>query len=162
MDNIEKQRLAIAGASILGIISLFLPWATVPLIGSLSGISTNAGAVLLVLAIACGAIALFGDRSKALKKRQTIIVAVLGALFALIAIMNIYSFNKEMGGASGEIVKGFFKNTKLEAGVYLAAISGLALVTTSAFMPLILKLMPKKLADKASKKVEKTDKEAKK
>ncbi len=117
MNGINKQRLYILIAAAIGVISTFLPWAKVSLLGfsqSVSGLEAG-GWITLLLYGGAGVLAVLGDRNELMTKKNRTIVLILsglGALFSLIKIIQI---------SSEDLIS-------LSFGVLLALLAGLALV----------------------------------
>ena len=112
----SKQRLAILIASVVGLISIFLPWVSLGPF-SVSG-SSGDGALLFFLLIPILILPLIGERNKNLsgiKLYVTLILAVL-ALF-----INIYTFSNIPMGVG--------------IGLYISSLSSIALVV----LPLVIK-----------------------
>ena len=123
IKGIHKQRLALIIAAAVGIISVFLPWATVNA-GFLGRISVNAfegwdgWAIILMLAGALS-IAFVGDRNESIdfsvprSKWGLVATGALCAIIALINLIDVVSTPSIMGVSASPGI-----------GVFLAIIAG--------------------------------------
>lgn len=116
----HKQRLFIAVAAALGVVSAFLPWATVSFFGmsaTVSGTQGGDGWISLALfATAAGMTIGMGDRAQQLEAKAKKSVAGIGA--ACIAFM-AYELVSIMGAGIG---------ASAGIGVWLSLVAGLAVV----------------------------------
>jgi len=87
----NNQRKFLLGATAVGVLSVFLPWATI-LGFSVSGINGD-GIVVLPLMATALILTIVGNRTNALGKKSKIATIALGVLTALIALMNINNFS---------------------------------------------------------------------
>ena len=88
-----RQRHVILGLAVLGVISVFLPWATVSLMGlteSVNGLSSDAdfnGIFVLIAFIAAGGLVLLGDITKQVFKLGVIATGAFAAIITLSDIL---------------------------------------------------------------------------
>lgn len=122
--TMSKQRKYVLIASVIGIISMFLPWFSVSMMGFTQ--STNGMHDWGVLGFFCfviaGLITLYGDQKKNIDKSLWLLTLILGVLPLLIVI--IY-YSKSSNSMMGTDYIGF--------GAYLCAIAAIAVVA-SAFL----------------------------
>ena len=123
----HKQRLIIIGAAIVGVISAFLPWATIDAgmfgSGSVNGIEGD-GLLTLIAFIIAGVLACLGNQkepitSDAKFKWGIVVAGAAAALIAVIAVMNVSSVPLSSAGF----------------GVYLSILVG-AIVAVIPFLSL--------------------------
>ncbi len=118
MENINKQRLYTLIASAVGVVSSFMPWAKVSLMGfsqSAAGVSTFWGWILLAAYAVAGVLAFMGDRSQAMDKMKRALTLVIGAGGVVLSVIYmIYLFSENLVSPA--------------FGLYLSLLSGLALV----------------------------------
>lgn len=79
-----------------GIISVFLPWVSAPIFGSVSGAKFDTGILIIVLYSANIVTALFGDRGASLKGLLFYLCLVLPFAAGAIALSNILKINSDM------------------------------------------------------------------
>ena len=117
-----RQRLVILGLAVLGVMSVFLPWATVSVMGfseSVNGLSSDAdfnGIFVLIAFIAAGGLVLFGDLTNLIYKLGII---VTGALAATITLNDILTTD------TGTTLFGL--TLRLGFGIFLAFLVGVAI-----------------------------------
>jgi len=120
----HKQRLGILIAAAAGMLGVFLPWVTVPFLGSVSGINAGiTGWLLLILFGAALAMALIGNKQSILTGASFWAAIFLGALSSLIAILNILNYKTEVGKAGG-----LGSAVSLGIGIYVIVLAGIAVV----------------------------------
>lgn len=94
----NKQRIAIIIACILGIISVFLPWMEHPFRGTVTGFHPRIpfGKIALLLFIIPLVLTFLKDRSKALTGGLLYGAIAGGVISAIMGIMAINTFSKEI------------------------------------------------------------------
>ncbi len=120
----HKQRLGILIAAAAGMLGVFLPWVTVPFLGSVSGIRAGStGWLLLIFFGVALAMTLIGNKQSILTGARFLVAIIFGALSSLIAILNIVNYNAEVGkaGGMGAVVS-------LGIGIYVIVLAGIAVV----------------------------------
>jgi len=117
-ETMSKQRKFVLIASVVGIISMFLPWFRFfgYRVSGMHGI----GILVFLCFVVAGAIAYMGDQTKNLDKTMWLVTLISGALATLIIIGRIID-------ASGSII-GF-----LSLGIYLAGLAAIG-VLLSAYL----------------------------
>ncbi|MFT7618425.1 MAG: hypothetical protein ACI97A_002068 [Planctomycetota bacterium] len=134
------QRLTLLTGSGIGLIALFVPWATIYTSGSIfQGSDTvimiqEEGEQLfpLIAFLFCGALAFLGDRTKPIKKWATIVTGMIGLLFAGWCIFVIsQQTNSEQETTTGLGIHRM--RIELELGIYLFAVAGF-IIFVSAFL----------------------------
>ena len=122
-QTMSKQRKFVLIAAAVGVISMFLPWVSISVLGFSSSYNGMHGSGILVFLcfLAAGGITLMGDQTKNLDKTFWMITLAAGALAAIIVIWNIID---AMGSLYGNV---------LSFGIYLAGIASIGVVAF-AFM----------------------------
>ena len=94
-SKIDAQRVAIGIASGVGILACFLTWASLPIVGSISGAKGDgwiyAGMLLVPILIA-----FLGDKTKALDKKSRVASGLIGAFVAVMGFYMISNFNEKI------------------------------------------------------------------
>lgn len=94
-QTMSKQRKMVLIAAAVGIISMFLPWASY-IFGSINGMHGNGTIVFLALA-AAGVVAFLGDQTTNLTKTNWMIVLIAGGVAALFMIINFFDLMQIIG-----------------------------------------------------------------
>jgi peptidoglycan/LPS O-acetylase OafA/YrhL len=91
-QTMSKQRKFILIAAAVGVISMFLPWVSISMMGFSSSANGMHGSGILVFLcfLACGALAFLGDQTKNLDKTFWMITLIAGGIGALIMIINFF------------------------------------------------------------------------
>lgn len=117
-QTMNKQRKFVLIAAAVGVISMFLPWISISLLGftqSVNGMHGSGILVFLCFAVS-GVIAWLGDQTKNLDKTMWTVTLIAGALATLIVIWYIID-------ASGNAFGSF-----LGFGVYIAALAAIGVL----------------------------------
>lgn len=124
-NAMHKQRKFVLIFAALGILSAFLPWFKVDVLGhgaSVNGLHGN-GIIVFLAFIACGAMAWLGDQKINLSKNAWLITLGAGAIALLFCVINL--LNKGgAGGLGNDLVKvglGLILATLSAAGVLYGA-----------------------------------------
>ncbi len=123
-QTMSKQRKFVLIAAAIGVVSMFLPWISVSILGytqSQNGMH-DIGILAFLCFIVSGALAYLGDQTKNLEKNMWGIVLVAGTLALLSAIWFYFKASDSIMGSS---LVGF--------GLYFAAIAAIG-VLGSAYM----------------------------
>lgn len=117
-QTMSKQRKFILIASAAGIVSIFLPWVRISILGFTENVNGFHGNGILVFFCfaACAIIAYLGDQTKNLDKTMWAITLIAGALAALIVIWDIMDANRNPFG------------NFLGFGIYISALAGVGIV----------------------------------
>jgi hypothetical protein len=119
-QTMNKQRKFILIAAAAGIISMFLPWFSVPFFGSINGMH-GSGFLVFIAFIGAGAVAFMGDQTKALDSTFWFVALACGALATVIVVWNLISAMSNSYGLTSYISFGF----------YLAVICAVALLAAT-------------------------------
>ena len=117
-QTMNKQRKFVLIAAGVGVISMFLPWISISILGysqSVNGMHGSGILVFLCFAVS-GIIAYLGDQTKNLDKTMWAVTLITGALATLIVIWYIID-------ASGNAFGSF-----LGFGVYIAALAAIGVL----------------------------------
>jgi peptidoglycan/LPS O-acetylase OafA/YrhL len=123
-STMNKQRKFVLIASVIGIISMFLPWYSISLLGytqSVNGMH-GWGVLAFICFIVCGGLAYLGDQTKNLDKNMWLVVLVAGLIALIIAITEFFNASNSIMGSS---FVGF--------GLYISGIAAIV-VLASAYM----------------------------
>jgi|APGre2960657404_1045060.scaffolds.fasta_scaffold06061_6 hypothetical protein len=120
----NKQRLSILIIGILGGIGTFLPWVTIPILGSVNGTEGD-GLITLFLFLVPVAISLIKDRSKNLKGGLFYTAIISSVIAGIIGIYDLVNFK------SGDL--GLMRLT-MGPGLYVIAAAGLLLPIVAFIM----------------------------
>lgn len=122
----DKQKKLLIIPCVSGMISAFLPWVTVPILGSLSGTSDKTGWIIFALFGTALVICLGGDHKDALTGKykagiiSTIALASIIGIVEIIDLKNITPLGKERD-IFGEVIANTFE---IGIGLYLEVLSG--------------------------------------
>lgn len=120
-----KQRLAVLISSAVGMLSIIMPWAIIPLVGNMSGFNTTSGKILLVLFFVPIVFSLIGNKKDELAKWMRVIIIITSILSILSIILQYASFGGF--GKSNESASAIFNQfITIGFGIYVAGISALA------------------------------------
>jgi hypothetical protein len=126
----HAQRVAVAIAAAVGLLCTFLPWASVPLFGSVDGTKLNDGRAWITFAL-CAAIlvgAAAGNRNGPFSAGATAICVLFGLAVAGIALWTIVEF---LGASNGGR---FSSSYSVGVGLYLLAAAGIAIIVLPAIV----------------------------
>ncbi|HVZ96924.1 MAG TPA: hypothetical protein VG847_08625 [Chitinophagaceae bacterium] len=123
-STMNKQRKFVLIASVVGIISMFLPWFSISVFGytqSVNGMH-GWGTLAFICFLVTGGIAFLGDQTKNIEKNMWLIVLVAGLVALIIAITRYFDVSDSIMGSS---LVGF--------GLYIAGIAAIGVIV-SAYM----------------------------
>jgi len=124
-QTMHKQRKFLLIASVIGFISMFLPWMSVSILGMSNSVNGMHGWGILgfFCFVACGLIAIYGNQAANLDKNLWIIALVAGVIALVIPVVFYLNMANSFMGSS---FVGF--------GVYISALAALmALFSTWVF-----------------------------
>jgi hypothetical protein len=120
-QKMNSQRKLIMVAAIVGVISVFLPWVTIPFFDqSINGFRST-GIIVFLAFIAAGGISLIGDQSNKLDKTMWLAALGVGAIAVIFTLISFGSF----ADSSGLTGNGF--------GIWLALIASIGIVASAWF-----------------------------
>lgn len=128
----NKQRLFILAASVLGIVSSFLPWIELPF-GSVSGIKGD-GWLTLILFLVPTIISVIGNRRANLTKMNLYISMGPALLAGLMGLYKIIDFNSSLPDGDNPILIGVRSAMSIGIGLYLVVIAGVAVPAIGLFV----------------------------
>lgn len=126
------QRAAVGAASILGALATFLPWASVPLLGTVYGTAGD-GWITLPLFIPAIVFTCLGDRLRPIDGWQRFAVAIPAALAGLIGAWKIVGLNMKLSQMRSELADNPFgaamanvaaATVQTRFGLYLLVLAG--------------------------------------
>lgn len=124
----NKQRIAILIAAGLGVLSTFMPWVTMPFIGSINGMH-EVGWTILILFIIPLIISLTGDKKVALKGGLLYAAIIPSIIAGIIGIWKMVELKTEFSNEMGDnpFTDLFEASVSIGLGLYLVVIAGIAL-----------------------------------
>ena len=132
----HQQRLYVLIAAAAGMLGTFLPWVSLPFLGSVSGTSAGAdGWISFVFFGVVLAMTLIGKREALLEGWHFMLAIIFGAAGAIFALWKIIDINSVIGGkGQGEMGKAMGKMVSVGFGLYLIVIAGIAVVVLAFVM----------------------------
>ena len=132
----HKQRLYVLIAAAAGMLGTFLPWVSLPFLGSVSGVNAGAdGWISFVFFGVVVAMTLIGNRESLLEGYQFTLSVVFGAVGAIFGLWKIIDINSVMGGkGQGEMGKAMGKMISVGFGLYLIVLAGIAVVVLALML----------------------------
>jgi len=123
----NKQKLSIIITAGVGVIATFLPWVTVPVLGSING-ARGIGWLTLALFIAVIVVNLIGNQTERLKGLHLYGTIGAGLISAIVATIKIVEFYINISNIETNMFTEALKNTvSLSIGIYLVVLAGLAI-----------------------------------
>lgn len=122
------QRLAIIMSALVGMACTFLPWATVPVLGSVNGISGGMkhGWLTFALFLIPLIIVFLGNLKSSVKTGGLVLTCLLGLTAAGYALYQIWQFkSKYSAEANNNMAQIFGSTMTLGIGLYLIVAAGL-------------------------------------
>lgn len=132
----HKQRTLVAIAAGIGMLATFLPWAHMPIVGSINGTAGDGWITFGLFAIAL-AITLAGARQVALSKALRFAALAPAALAGILGLWKIVDFHSKMGALANDdnpFAAAMAKAVGVDIGLYLVVVAGIA-VSALAFVP---------------------------
>lgn len=126
----NKQRRYGLIAACIGALGSFLPWVSVPIIGSVSGIEGSDGFMNIALFGAAGVLCLKGSSvtNAVLVKKERIIISVLAGIAGLIGLWKIIDVNSAKSELGDNVfAQALGSNTHVGIGLYIIVAAGAAL-----------------------------------
>jgi hypothetical protein len=126
----HRQRIAIAAASAIGAIATFLPWAYVPILGSVLGSASPEGWISLILFAPSFIVAFAGNSRVPLSGPVRVISTVTAGLASACGIWTIADFEMQARNPaeSDSLKTAFMMVSQMGPGVYLCIACGLAVI----------------------------------
>jgi len=130
--KMSKQRLGIAVSAGLGMLATFLPWVTMPIVGTITGTAGD-GWLTLPLFIPALVLALRGDRSSKLLGPSRLGAVIPSGLAALVGAYKISSLNSYMSGVPQDnpFAKALAGTVQVGIGLYLLVAAGAAVAVVA-------------------------------
>ncbi|MEO1484605.1 MAG: hypothetical protein AAFU57_02585 [Bacteroidota bacterium] len=122
----NKQRIAILLIASLGLLATFMPWATVPILGGMSGTENTLGWVSLSFFAIPMVVSLIGNKHKDLVRIALIVTVTASVLAFVTCICQLYVFNS-MDSSDNLFEAMLAEQIKVGFGLYIALFAGLLL-----------------------------------
>lgn len=152
-SKINAQRIAIAISAGIGILACFMPWVSLPIVGTVNGASGD-GLIFAGLLVIPLLLSLLGDKTKQIDKKVKVATILIGILVIICGIfIEIAEFNNKietakhvsnssinensygLDNSSRDIAKNVsnavISSAKIEFGLYLLIISGISVALCS-------------------------------
>lgn len=97
----HTQRLSTLILGCIGILSSFLPWVSMPVVGSANGLEGNGGVTLLLFGIAVALVFTVGRSQEALEGnalRAVMLCAGLAGMIGIVSLVDIYQTRENFTG----------------------------------------------------------------
>ncbi|KAA9041688.1 hypothetical protein FW778_06605 [Ginsengibacter hankyongi] len=118
-QTMNKQRKFVLIASAIGVISMFLPWVSIPFLGSVNGMH-GSGIFIFLCFVVAGIITLLGDQTKNFDTSMWTITLVTGAIPILIILYYLID-------ASGNTIFG----SVIGFGVYIGGLAAIGVLASA-------------------------------
>jgi hypothetical protein len=118
------QRLLIIIGAAAGMLATFLPWVTMPLIGSLPGTKGD-GWITFGLFVAVAVLAVVKDRERPLSGGMKLAVAAPALVASMVGVWKIIDFNSKMPKDDNPFLKALAQSVSIGVGLYLVIGAGL-------------------------------------
>lgn len=116
----HKQRLGMLIAAAVGMLGTFLPWATIPFFGSISGTQGDGWFTLVAFLVAL-IMTLVGNKNEVLTGAKLYIGMAFAAIGSIIGVYEIFNISGAVSGQAGKMVSIGF-------GLYVIIIAGLVYI----------------------------------
>ncbi|MEW7278237.1 hypothetical protein ABW636_06550 [Aquimarina sp. 2201CG1-2-11] len=130
----NKQRIAILIIASLGAVATFMPWSSLPILGSMNGINTKIGKFSLILFLVPLVVSLLGNKTKELKGwllYMTIIPTVIAVLADLLQLFGLSNRGTQSENAFENLIA---EQMRIGFGLYIAILSGIMLLIFTFLM----------------------------
>jgi len=122
----NKQRIAVLLIASLGLLATFMPWATVPILGGMSGTENTLGWVSLSFFAIPMVVSLIGNKHDDLIRVALIITIAASVLAFITCICQLFVFNS-IDGSDNLFEAMLADQIKVGFGLYIALFAGLIL-----------------------------------
>jgi hypothetical protein len=135
MENImNKQRLAILIASVIGALGTFMPWVKLPFLGTINGTKGD-GYITFILFCIPVVISLLGERTSRISGVKLYSAFAGAGISSIIALYKIIDFRSKMGSASDNpFAQAVASSVSIEYGLYVIALAGIAVIASGIFV----------------------------
>lgn len=117
----HASRIALLIAALAGMICTFLPWASVPLLGSIYG-TRGDGWISFVVCAGALLVSLVGDRASKISTAGLVLSAICGVAAALVGLADLINLNNRLADNP------FGDAVSVGPGLYLLIVAGVAIV----------------------------------
>lgn len=138
--QIHPQRKFAAIAAGVGVVSVFLPWAHAPIVGSVQGVDGEDGWIVLGLFVVALAVLLAKERHRLPSKAQALWASIPSALAGLAVLYDMSSLKERLAhvGKQGMFGEMAAASVRIGIGLYIGIAAGIA-------VPVILYILGPKL-----------------
>lgn len=124
----NKQRVAILLLAILGVSATFMPWTTVPILGSMPGTETKIAWFCLAFFMVPVICALIGDKSTSIRRFLLVVTIITSIIASGLGGIQYYALKNPPEPEEGDIFAGIFNETfTIGYGVYVVILTGIAI-----------------------------------
>jgi len=121
----HKQKTGMLICAGVGVLSCFLPWATLPIVGSINGMQGSDGIIMIVLLLPAVALALMGDKTQPLTGGKLHGAAIPAILASVLSIVKVVDFNSKMGDVGDNpFAQAMASTVSVGIGLYLLCVVG--------------------------------------
>lgn len=125
----HASRIALLIAALAGMVCTFLPWASVPLLGSVYG-TRGDGWISFVVCVGALLVSLIGNRVSALSTAGMILSTICGVAAALVGLVDLINLNQRLAeNPFGDAVS-------IGPGLYLLIVAGVAIAVVPPLLSL--------------------------
>ena len=125
MMNWNKQRLALIAVAAIGMLCTFLPWISVPFVGSINGTKGDGWFTFLFFGVSLG-LAFLGEKTEPFAGIKFWVASAFSLLAGSIGIYKIIDFNSKMSNLSDNpFAQAISATVSVEFGLYLLALAGI-------------------------------------
>ena len=128
----NKQRMFILIAAVIGIAATFLPWIELPM-GSVAGTKGDGWITLLLFTISA-VLTVLGQRTSALQGVRLYGAIAPALISGLIALYKILNFSSSMPDSDNPFALAIRSSISVGIGLYLVLIAGLAIPAIGYFL----------------------------
>lgn len=128
----NKQRMFILIAAVIGIAATFLPWIELPM-GSVAGTKGDGWITLLLFTISA-VLTVLGQRTSSLQGVRMYGAIAPALISGLIALYKILNFNSSMPDSDNPFALAIRSSISVGIGLYLVLIAGLAIPAIGYFL----------------------------
>lgn len=134
MDKVSNQRKVVIGASAVGMLCTFLPWANAPLVGSVSGTEGDGWITFFVFLVPI-VLALRGNRLLPMGPRAKLASVAAAVVAGAIGIWKILDINSVKGELDDNAFGALFSSSvSVGFGLYLLVLAAIAVAVGAWFI----------------------------
>lgn len=143
---LHLQRIGLLAAGVFGVLGVFLPWLSLPIVGTIYGISVPDGWITLVMFLPCFIIPFLGNWQSLIVLWQRFVVSVPSLLGSGIAAYKVVSVGNQMSSIPEEagnnqfaaaVATAMAKTVQIGPGLYLLIPLGLIIALVAFLLPVV-------------------------